>query len=228
MPRFKEIFPYLFFNLFYCFIDIWIFTSLYLKSTCVFWVGIQFYHGYIQSTSFQRHLQVSEIFPIALWCHIYHVSSSHICWACLWVLHPLPLIYWPSFCGNHIVLYYSDFLKYTPRDTAFSLFFDMFSTVQLLSHVQLFATPWTAARQASLSIINSRRPPKPMSIGPVIPSSYLILCHPFHLLPSIFPSIRVISNESALPIRWPKYWSFSFNISPSNEYSGLISKVAPH
>ena len=79
------------------------------------------------------------------------------------------------------------------------------------------------ARQASLSITNSRSPPKPMSIESVMPSNHLILCHPLLLLPSIFPSIRVFSNESALHIRWPKYWSFSFNISPSNEHPGLIS-----
>ena len=95
--------------------------------------------------------------------------------------------------------------------------------VQLLSCVRLFVTPWTAARQPSLSISNSQSPPKPISIESVIPSNHLILCRPLLLLPSIFPSIRVFSNESALCIRWPKYWSFSFNISPSNEYSGLIS-----
>ena len=83
--------------------------------------------------------------------------------------------------------------------------------------------PRTAALQASLSITNSRSPPKPMSIESVMPSNHLILCHPLLLLPSIFPSIRVFSNESALHIRWPKYWSFSFSISPSNEYSRLIS-----
>ena len=83
-------------------------------------------------------------------------------------------------------------------------------------------TPWTTARQASLSIINSQSLPKLMSIESVMPSNHLILCHPL-FLPSIFPSIRVFSNESALHIRWPKYWSFSFNISPSNEHSGLIS-----
>ena len=97
-----------------------------------------------------------------------------------------------------------------------------FSSVHLLSHVQLFATPWTAARQASLSITNSRSSPKLMSIESVTPSNHLILCRPLLLLPSIFPSIRVFSNESPLHIRWPKFWSFSFNISPSNEYSGLI------
>ena len=96
-------------------------------------------------------------------------------------------------------------------------------SVQSFSCVQLFATPWTAARESSLSITNSRSPPKPMSIESVMPSTHLILCHPLLLLPSIFHSIRVISNESALHIRWPKYWSFNFNISPSNEYSGLIS-----
>ena len=97
------------------------------------------------------------------------------------------------------------------------------SSVQSLSHVRLFATPWTAARQASLSITNSQSLLKLMSIESVMPSNYLILCHPLLLLPSIFPSIRVFSNESAPPIRWPKYWSFSFSISPSNEHSGLIS-----
>ena len=98
-----------------------------------------------------------------------------------------------------------------------------FSSVQSLSRVQLFATPWTAACQASLSITNSQSLLKLMSIASVMPSNYLILCHPLLLPPSIFPSIRVFSNELALCIRWPKYWSFSFNISPSNEYSGLIS-----
>ena len=96
-------------------------------------------------------------------------------------------------------------------------------SVQSLSHVWLFVTPWTSARQASLSITNSRSPPKPMSIESVIPSNHLILCHPLLLLPSIFPSIKVFSSESALCIRWPKNWSFSFNISPSKEHPGLIS-----
>ena len=98
-----------------------------------------------------------------------------------------------------------------------------FSSVQLLSRVQLFATPWTTARQASLSITNSQSLLKLMSIESVMPSNHLILFHPLLLLPSIFPSIRVFSNESVLSIMWPKYWSFSFNISPSNEHSGLIS-----
>ena len=98
-----------------------------------------------------------------------------------------------------------------------------FSSVQLLSRVQLFLTPWTAAYQASLSITNSRSLLRLMSIESVMPSNHLILCHPFLLQPSIFPSIRVFFNESALHIRWPKYWSFSFNISPSSEHPGLIS-----
>ena len=96
-------------------------------------------------------------------------------------------------------------------------------SVQSLSHVQLFATPWTAACQASLSITNSQSLLKLMSIESVMLSNHLILCQTLLLLPSIFPSIRVFSNESVLPIRWPKYWSFSFNICPSNEYSGLTS-----
>ena len=97
------------------------------------------------------------------------------------------------------------------------------SSVQLLSWVRLFATPRTSAHQASLSITNSQSLPKPMSIESVMPSNHLILCRLLLLLPSIFPSIRVFSNESALHIRWPKYWSFSFNIIPSDEHPGLIS-----
>ena len=95
--------------------------------------------------------------------------------------------------------------------------------VQSLSCVLLFATLWTAARQASLPINDSQSPPKPMSIELVMPSNHLILCRPLLLLPSIFPSIRIFSNESALRMRWPKYWSFSFNISPFNEHPELIS-----
>ena len=98
-----------------------------------------------------------------------------------------------------------------------------FSSIQLLSRVQLFATPWIAARQASLSITNSWSSPKLMSIESVISSNHLILCHPLLLLPPIPPSITVFSNESILPMRWPKYWSFSFSIIPSKEHPGLIS-----
>ena len=97
------------------------------------------------------------------------------------------------------------------------------SSVQSLSRVWLFATPWTAACQASLSITNSWRSLKLMSIMSVMPSNHVILCHPLFFLPSIFPSIRIFSNESVLRIRWPKYWNFSFSISPSNEHPGLIS-----
>ena len=97
------------------------------------------------------------------------------------------------------------------------------SVVQSLSRVRLFATPWTAARQASLSFSISQSLLKLMSIESVMPSNHLILCHPLLLPPSIFPSIRVLSNESVLCIRWPKYWSFSFSTSPSNEHPGLIS-----
>ena len=96
-------------------------------------------------------------------------------------------------------------------------------SLQLLSHVWLFATLWTTARQASLSITNSQSPPKPISIESVMSSNHLILCCPLLLLPSIFPSVRDFSNESALCIRWPKYWSVNFNISASNEHPGLIS-----
>ena len=103
------------------------------------------------------------------------------------------------------------------------IFWTLFSSVQSLSRVRLLVTPSTAARQAFVSITNSLSLLKFMSIESVMPSNHLILCRPLLLLPSIFPSIRVFFNESVLRIRWPKYWSFSFNISPSNEYSGLIS-----
>ena len=99
----------------------------------------------------------------------------------------------------------------------------MFSSVESLSRVRLFVTPWTAVHQASLSITNSWSLLKLMPIKSVMPSNHLILCRPLLLLPSIFPSIRVFSSESSLHIRWPKYWSFSFNLSPSNEHPGLIS-----
>ena len=98
-----------------------------------------------------------------------------------------------------------------------------FVVIQSLSRVQLFVTPWTTVHQASLSFITSQSLLRFMSIEPVMTSNYLMVCHPLLLLPSILPSNRVFSSESALHIRWPKYWSFSFNISPSNEYSGLIS-----
>ena len=99
------------------------------------------------------------------------------------------------------------------------------SSVQLLSRVWLFVTPWTAAHQASLYITNSQSPPKSMTIQSVMPPNHLILCHPLLLLPSIFPNIRVFSNELALRSRWPKYWSISFSISSSNEYTGLMFRM---
>ena len=111
--------------------------------------------------------------------------------------------------------------EFSPHTQGFTFF--QFSSLQLLSHVWLFATPWIAARQASLSITNSQSLPKLTSIESVMPSSHFILCCPRRLLPPIPPSIRVFSNESVLCIRWPKYWSFSLSISPSNEHPGLIS-----
>ena len=102
-------------------------------------------------------------------------------------------------------------------------FLTRFSSVQSLSHVWLFATPWTAVCQASLSFTISQSLQKLMSIESMMPSNHLIICYPICLLPSVFPSIMVFSNESVLHIRWPKYWIYSFSISPTNEYSGLIS-----
>ena len=122
-------------------------------------------------------------------------------------------------------------MSYHLLDEFLKIYFVIFNTwcqcssVQLLSHVWFFATPWTAACQASLSITNSWSPPKPMSIESLMPSNHLILCHPLLLLPSIFSSIRVFSNESTLHMRRPKYWSFSFSIIPSMEHPGLISFI---
>ena len=116
-----------------------------------------------------------------------------------------------------MISYIENLKEFTPPKTI------QFSSVQSLSRVQLFATPWTTARQASLSMTNSWSLPKLMSTESVMSSNSLILCPSLLLLPSIFPSIRVFSNESALHIRWPKYWSFSFSISPSYEHPGLIS-----
>ena len=113
--------------------------------------------------------------------------------------------------------------SYSRRSIIYKFVNYQFSSVQWLSRIRLFVTPWTAARQTSLSITNSQSLLKLMSIESVMPSNHFILCHPFLLLPSIFPSIRVFSNESVIHIRWPKYWSFSFIINPSDEYSELIS-----
>ena len=117
----------------------------------------------------------------------------------------------------------SDYIPWLGWEFAQKWGISQFSSVQLLSCVWFFVTPWTAAHQGPLSITNSQSLLKLMSIELVMPSNRLIFCHPLLLPPSIFPSIRVFSNESALLIRWPKYWNFSFNISPSNEHSGLIS-----
>ena len=116
----------------------------------------------------------------------------------------------------------SDREKWISYDIAYMSNLKKKVLVQSLSYVQLFVTPWTAARQASLSFTISWTLLKLMSIESVMPSSHLVLCYPLFLLPSVFPSTRVFSNESVFRIRWPKYWNFRFSISPSNEYSGLI------
>ena len=123
-----------------------------------------------------------------------------------------------------VCVYCSRYNKFQRETRIFYVKFSTYiSSIQSVSHIQLFVTPWTAARQASLSFISSWSLLKLMSFELVMPTNHLILCRPLLLPPSIFPSIRVFSNESVLHIRWPKYWSFSFSISPSNEYSGIIS-----
>ena len=138
--------------------------------------------------------------------HSWVISQTMIFFSCVTFVFPENYLIFPFALSSYVF--------------CFVFFSIQFSSVTC---IWLFATPWTAARQASLAITNSQSLLKLMSIESVMPSNHLILCHSLLLPPSIFPSIRVPSNESVLCIRWPKYWSFSFNISPSNEYSGLIS-----
>ena len=136
------------------------------------------------------------------------------------------MVFASLFSGSlvHLNLTFNLIFSSLLRDsTPWSAFLYSVVVVQLLSHIWFFVTPWTIEYQASLSITNSRSLLKLMSIESVMPSNHLILCHPLLFPPSIFPSIRVFSSESVVPIRWPKYWSFNFSISPSNEYSGKIS-----
>ena len=169
---------------------------------------------------------------IYLYLYLYLYLSSiypSICLSCIYLCQPICLcLLSVSISINHLSIYINTSIclpiciYYLPTITHLSISLPI--VVQFLSHMQLFVTPWTAAHQASLSITNSQSLLKPMSIELVMPSNHLILCRPLLLLPSIFPSVRVFSNESALCITWLKYWSFRFIISPSTEYSGLISK----
>ena len=157
------------------------------------------------------------------WDQILGLRGSTICTDSF---HLESYMYWCS-CASHLFGKEDSHHQYNKRRTSrdpntFGFFF-FFSSVQSLSCVRLFATPWIAAHQASLSITDSWSLPKLMSIESVMPSSHLILCCPLLLLPPIPPNIRVFSSESTLHIRWPKYWSFSFSISPSNEHPGLTS-----
>ena len=135
----------------------------------------------------------------------------------------LPVFFSRSFMILGLKVFNPCYFFYIVWESSSVWFFCMFSSVQSLSHVRLFATPWITARQASLSITNTQSSLKLMCIESVMPSIHLILCRPLLLLPPIPPSIRVFSNESTLRMKWPKYWSFSFSISPSNEHPGLIS-----
>ena len=174
----------------------WILNSFSSNTRCYFIISLhQCYCWKIKSCSFIYDLYLSfgsfRIFALNL-IMVYQISSPPL-------ISPLQLEVFHLF-------FFSNSEKCT------------FTVVQSLSHVHLFATPWTAARQASLSFTSSQSPPKLMSSESVLPSNHFILCHPLLLLPSIFASIRIFSNELALCIRWPKQWSFSFSISPSNEY----------
>ena len=135
----------------------------------------------------------------------------------IWLIDIIPKLF-AQWMNDFNVIFYRMFFHMLNSNS-----FYLFSSVQSLSHVRLFATPWIAALQASLSITNSQSSLRLTSIKSVLPSSHLILCCPLPLLPAIPPSIRVFSNESALRMRWPKYWSFSFSISASKEIPGLIS-----
>ena len=155
---------------------------------------------------------------------LYHLSHQGSPTILKWVAEPFSRgISWPRKWTGVSCIAGRFFTNWAIREARYRLGSVQFSSVQSLSCVQLFATPWIAARQVSLSITNSQSSLKLMSIELVMPSSHLILCRPLLLLPPIPPSIRVFSNESTLRIRWPKYWSFSFSISPSNKHPGLIS-----
>jgi len=155
----------------------------------------------------------------------------------IWNYFRVMSIHFLSFFFAHQVLFFKTFIYYLIEDNCFTEFCCFlsnlsmnqpsvqFSSVQLLSHARLFVTPWTAASQVFLSITNSQSLLTLMSIELVMPSNHLILCHPLLFSPSIFPSIRIFSSESALCLMWPKYWNFSFSISPSNEQSGLIFRM---
>ena len=187
-----------------------------LCQLCGFYISVKSYHIFrrVQHLSYG-----SKLFKVKY--QVLHVSSLHLQWNIYMFfincLHP----HWEkkiiSYC---CVCWQSPFTQYLKSYVALD---HQFSSVQSLSSVWLFVTPWTAAHQASLSITNSRSLLKLVSIESVMPSNHLILCHPLLLLPSIFPSIRIFSNESVICIKWPKYWSFRFSISPSNEHLGLIS-----
>ena len=188
------------------------------------WQAFRSCHCHLQIGTHQGHCQRLNNKSI---CHLPLGNWNPCCYSCWlsttwskfrveWGTHfVLQGIWWDRPLNNWM------FLEQMLRSLSLHLLIS--TSVQSLSRVQLFVTPWTAARQASLSITNSQSLFKLMSIESVMPSNHLILCCPLLLLPSIFPSIRVFSNESVLRIRWPKYLSFSFNISPSNEYLGLIS-----
>ena len=166
------------------------------------------------------YLTLSEVASLPRWLYRFAVSLPQ--WmkvpAVLYPRQELDII--SLFNRGYVVVTHYGFNLHSPLSDVEHL---CGSSVPLLSHVQLFVTPWTAARQASLSITNSWSLLRLMSIESVMPSDHLILCYPLLLLPSVFPSIGVFSSESVLLIRWPKYWSFSLCISPSSEYSGLIS-----
>ena len=169
----------------------------------------------MRAVELYKHMEWSTIYPLC--CNKYNVDFE------VWGLERIRLSSSDLWFLTTIISLSLSFLPVTPNSILFWMPDVQFSSVPSFSHVLLFATPWTAACQVSLSIPNSWSLLKLMSIKLAMPSNHLILCFPLLLLPLIFPSIRVFSKESVLCIRWPKYWSLSFSISPSNEYSRLIS-----